>query len=66
MTTRTIPDPILTRMVELAMAKCDIAVAGHRAMLADAREARRDLLIERGLARAVRARHYDCIQRGVK
>ena len=38
---------------------------GRCATDAEAREARRDMLVARGLARAVRGRHYDAIQRGL-
>lgn len=55
------PSPwLLERMVADAMAKCDTDVENEHAR----REARRDLLVERGLARAVRGRFYDMIQRG--
>ena len=46
--------------VEAAMAKFDAA----REQAALRVEARRDLCIARGLAQAVRGRHYDAIQRG--
>lgn len=43
-----------------AMAKCDASI--EQARLAG--EARRDVLVARGLARAARGRIYDAIQRG--
>lgn len=50
----------LLAQVEAAMAKFDAA----REQAALKVEARRDLCVARGIARAARGRHYDAIQRG--
>lgn len=50
----------LSRQIAAAMAKCD----GDREQAVLRRDARRDRLVARGIARAVRGRIYDAIQRG--
>lgn len=62
--TMPVRDVFLQRQIDAAMRKFDIARSGRELAASIAQEARRDLLIERGIARAVRGRLYDRIQRG--
>lgn len=50
----------LSRQIAAAMSKCD----ADREQAILRREARRDQLVARGIARVVRGRVYDAIQRG--